>query len=231
MSIQLIQVASGNAGKLGEIMLGVELWRRQKLLRLDATIELLPGFALLPKCIEDAASYAGNARKKALHYFQHSAQHLGRHAPLAWLAQSGPAPWVLADDSGLVVDALAGAPGVYSARYAGPNATDADNNQKLLRELTGVPPERRTARFVCALALAAGDAIIAEFSGTAEGRIITAGNSGDAPRGAHGFGYDPLFLDAAHSKTYAELTAEEKLQRSHRGHALFALLDWLAQRG
>lgn len=209
----LIYVASSNAGKLTEIMLGVELWQRHRKempgARLACTIELLPGFALLPRCAEDADTFAGNARKKALYYSR--------------LTKS-PRAWVLADDSGLVVDALDGAPGIYSARYAGPNATDADNNHMLIDALRDVPPPRRTARFVCALALANEDAVVAEFSGVAEGAIL------DTPRGTHGFGYDPLFLDPLSGKTYAELTAEEKLERSHRGQALFALLDWLAVR-
>ena len=133
-----------------------------------------------------------------------------------------PRVWVLADDSGLVVDALGGAPGIFSARYAGPNATDADNNEKLLRELNAVPAERRTAGFVCALALADKDALVAEFSGTALGLIL------EATIGSNGFGYDPLFFDPLSGKSYAEMTAAEKLDRSHRGQALDALLDWLA---
>ena len=206
MSSRLITVASSNRGKLAEIMLGVEIWRRAKGRVLDFQIELMPNFASLPRCEETEDTFAGNARKKALHYARFGAQ---------------PDAWILADDSGLVVDALGGAPGVISARYAGLNAKDAENNRKLLAELSGVPTARRTARFVCVLALAGGSGIIKEFSGTAEGLTL------EAARGASGFGYDPLFLDVSSNKTYAELTAEEKMMRSHRGKALFALLDWL----
>jgi XTP/dITP diphosphohydrolase len=207
MSQRLIQVASSNQGKLAEIMLGVELWQRARGRKLSSTIELLPGFAGLPRCEETESTFAGNARKKAKHYRQLAAD---------------PTTWVLADDSGLVVDSLDGVPGVFSARFAGPNASDAENNRKLLQELAGVTTQRRTARFVCALAIADCDHVAAEFSGTSEGIIL------EAARGTHGFGYDPLFLDTSSGKAYAELSAEEKMARSHRGKALFALLDWLA---
>lgn len=211
MSGRVIQVASGNPGKLAEIMLGVELWQRETGRRLDSRIELLPHFAELPQCEESADSFTGNARKKALHYAQHSQQRGGSSHAL-----------VLADDSGLIVDALGGKPGIFSARYAGPHATDADNNARLLRDLGGVRPERRTARFVCVLALADAEELKAEFSGVAAGVIL------EAPHGAHGFGYDPLFLDPVKARTFAELSAEEKLFRSHRGKALFSFLEWLA---
>lgn len=122
----------------------------------------------------------------------------------------------LADDSGLEVDALRGAPGVHSARYAGLDADDAANNAKLLDRLAGVPPERRTARFVCVAALVApGGAWTAR--GTMEGRII------EAPRGTGGFGYDPLFVADGESRTNAELPPREKDARSHRGAAFRAI--------
>jgi len=213
MSERLIQIASSNPGKLAEIMLGVELWRRRKFQlpadRFDAQFELLPDFSHLPQCIEDADTFAGNARKKALHYSR--------------LTKS-PGAWVLSDDSGLVVDALGGAPGIFSARYAGPHATDQQNNEKLLGELRATPEEERTACFVCVLALASKGTLIDEFSGEAPGLIV------ESARGTKGYGYDPLFLDIFSNKTYAELTAEEKMTRSHRGEALFALLDWLASK-
>lgn len=211
MSERLIQVASSNPGKLAEIMQGVEIWRRETGRRLDARIELLPHFAELPPCDENAGSFPGNARKKALHYTQHSLERGG-----------APHALVLADDSGLVVDALGGKPGIFSARYAGPNATDAENNARLLRDLAGVKPERRTARFVCVLVLADSQGLREEFSGVAPGLIL------EEPRGGNGFGYDPLFLDPATGHTFAELTREEKLMRSHRGKALFEFLEWLA---
>jgi len=137
-----------------------------------------------------------------------------RHKALAYARASGlPA---LADDSGLEVDALDGEPGVYSARYAGPGATDEDRYRKLLEVMASVPDDRRTARFVCvvALALPGGEVYVAR--GTVEGRI------GHGPRGSGGFGYDPVFVlpDGRHM---AELPAEEKNAISHRGRALHAL--------
>lgn len=124
----------------------------------------------------------------------------------------------LADDSGLVVDALNGAPGIRSARYAGPDATDEQNNRKLLAELENVPHEERTARFVCVLALVLPQGRERIFRGTWEGRIAL------APAGSGGFGYDPLFVDPEVGKTAAELTPDEKNRRSHRGRAVAALL-------
>ncbi|MCZ6598817.1 MAG: non-canonical purine NTP pyrophosphatase, partial [Planctomycetota bacterium] len=132
--------------------------------------------------------------------------------------------WTLADDSGLEVDHLGGAPGVRSARYAGANQDEAANNARLLRELEGVPESRRGARFVSALALARPDGIVAlEIRGTARGRML------DAARGSSGFGYDPLFLFteegfAQSGRTFAELDLEEKAAVSHRGRAMDELL-------
>jgi XTP/dITP diphosphohydrolase len=124
----------------------------------------------------------------------------------------------LADDSGLEVDALGGAPGVYSSRYAGPDATDAENNARLLRELSGVPEERRTARFRCTMVLVDEDGRETVATGTCEGRI------GFEARGDGGFGYDPLFWpDAALGRTMAELGMAEKNAISHRGAALRAM--------
>ena len=136
--------------------------------------------------------------------------------------------WVLADDSGLCVDELGGAPGVISARYGGPGAKDADNNRKLLAALAGVPRERRGAEFVCVIACvrvgsrpgtvreAAGEAPVI-VRGACRGEIL------EAPRGAGGFGYDPLFFFAGVGKTFAELTRDEKSRHSHRGRALVEL--------
>jgi len=157
----------------------------------------------IPDVIEDADTFAGNAIKKAREVSA---------------ATGLPA---LADDSGLEVDALAGAPGVWSARYAGPGATDAANNAKLLAELRDVPGPRRTARFRAVLALAdvAGplgtDTITAE--GECEGTVL------DAPRGTAGFGYDPLFLLPAHGLTFAELSSAAKGELSHRALAMQAI--------
>src|SRR5262249_34960405 len=149
----------------------------------------------LPACVEDDATFSANSRKKALHY------------------SNLVGGLVLGDDSGLEVDALNGAPGVLSRRFAGSEATDEENNSKLLRLLGGVAPPRRTARFVCVLALAEDGKFLAEFRGVARGFIA------DSPRGTLGFGYDPLFMDPESRQTFAEFSAEEKWRRSHRGHA------------
>jgi XTP/dITP diphosphohydrolase len=134
---------------------------------------------------------------------------------------------VLADDSGLEVDALGGAPGVHSARYAADephaaetNTDDEANNARVLRELAGVTAEKRTARFVCVLVVARDGQTLQTFRGVAEGVIL------DAPRGKHGFGYDPLFYFPQIGKTFAELSAVEKAQYSHRGAAFRAFLEW-----
>ena len=176
----------------------------------------LPGYERLPRAPEEDASFALNALEKALHYSR-----LINHTepPGSRLGESEPL--VVADDSGLIVDALGGGPGPHSARYAGPQATDADNNRKLLDELRGVPEAKRAARYVCVLALAREDRTLAVFSDSCEGRIL------EAPRGAGGFGYDPLFFFPPLGKTMAELDVAEKNQHSHRGKAFKALLEYL----
>jgi XTP/dITP diphosphohydrolase len=128
---------------------------------------------------------------------------------------------VLADDSGLEVDALGGAPGVYSARYSGAGATDASNRAKLLQALAGVLPGNRMARFRCAIGLAQAGQLLAAFSGAVEGAIIA------AERGEGGFGYDALFVPEGHSETFAELSGEVKNRLSHRARALQAALGFL----
>lgn len=164
----------------------------------------------VPEPEEDEPTFFGNARLKARYYSK----------------QSGL--WTLADDSGLEVDALSGAPGVHSARYAGlPSAAgraviDAANNRKLILALAGVPAERRSARFRCALALADGERILAEAAGAIEGVIV------DEPRGANGFGYDPHFFVPELGRTTAELSPTEKNAVSHRGRALAAMSATLA---
>lgn len=156
--------------------------------------------------VEDADTFAGNARKKA----SETAQALGA--------------WVLADDSGLTVDALKGAPGVYSARYAGTHGDDEANNRKVLEELGDLPDERRGAAFVCALALADPTGTIRlEASGACRGRITR------GPRGPHGFGYDPLFLIPEYHRTFGELSALVKHQLSHRSRAFVRLRPALAR--
>lgn len=161
----------------------------------------------LPEVEEDGMSFAENAAKKAA----------------ACARASGL--WTVADDSGLAVDALGGAPGVHSARFAGTHGDDAANNALLLERLADVPHERRGAEFVCAIALAAPDGSIAlEVEGRVRGRIL------QAPRGEGGFGYDPLFQftepgHPATGKSFAELSREEKASISHRGHALRSLVE------
>jgi XTP/dITP diphosphohydrolase len=164
-----------------------------------------------PEPVEDEDTFAGNARLKAVAY-----------------AAAAGLP-CLAEDSGLEVDALGGAPGVHSARYAGASGTreekDRANNDRLLCELAGVASEKRTARFVCAMCLAAPDgSVLVETAGTYNGVIA------DAPRGSGGFGYDPLLLLPDVGLTSAELSAEEKSRRSHRGHAARLLATELREK-
>ncbi len=165
--------------------------------------ELLPGFSSLPQAPEDHDSFALNAIEKALHYSRHTKE------------------LVCADDSGLVVDALGGAPGVRSARYAGDNATDDDNNRKLLEELSAVSEDGRTAHYICVLALARKGELVALFSDRCEGRIT------DEPRGKGGFGYDPYFFFPPLDKTLAEVSDKEKNEVSHRGKAFQKLIAFL----
>jgi len=175
-------------------------------------ISTLPTFSSLPSVVEDGLTFEANARKKAEHYSQYSDGDL-----------------VIADDSGLEVDVLQGAPGVRSARYAadehGPeedsgNSDDEANINRLLRELHYVPDEYRIGRFVCVIAVARNRHTLATFHGRAEGIIL------HARRGSGGFGYDPLFFFPEIGKTFAELGAEEKAKYSHRGAAFRQFLDW-----
>ena len=184
--------ATGNAGKLEEFQMASGSVGQA------VSIELLPGYKQLPPCVEDGATFEENAIIKARHY--------GPHAP----------GLLFADDSGLEVDALQGAPGVYSARFSGPHATDESNNRLLLERLAGV--ENRAARFVCAIALVEGARLVGVYRGAVEGRIL------HEPRGTGGFGYDPLFYCQAFGCTFGEATAEQKLAVSHRGQALQGML-------
>ena len=128
---------------------------------------------------------------------------------------------VIADDSGLEVDALDGAPGIYSARYAGENASDSENIDKLLRELRNVSGEKRSARFRCVIALAQNGKVLGTFEGVVEGRIV------DLPRGTSGFGYDPVFQPNGFAETFAEIAAAQKNKISHRAKAIAALREAL----
>ena len=205
----VIIIASANAHKAEEI---------QALLGPEFLCRTLRDFPDAPEVEEDAATFAGNAVKKAL-------------TLVNWLKQSEDHTegWVLADDSGLEVDALDGAPGVLSARYAATerqpgNSPDEKNNAKLLLELKGRAAHHRAARFRCVIALAqAGQYNQPKiFNGTCEGRIE------EAARGTHGFGYDPLFVPDGHEQTFGELGESVKSQLSHRSAALRELKDWLA---
>jgi XTP/dITP diphosphohydrolase len=163
-------------------------------------------FPNVPEVVEDGSTFAENAAKKA------------REVAV------GTGHWTLAEDSGLVVDALSGAPGVYSARYAGEPSDDLRNNAKLIAELAGVPPERRTAHYVCHVALAdpAGE-IRLSAEATCRGRIV------DEPRGPHGFGYDPHFLIPEYHRTFGELGPTVKRCISHRARAFEHAIPKLAQ--
>ena len=161
-------------------------------------------FPQFGEVVEDGTTFAENAAKKAAQ----PALELGR--------------WVIGEDSGLVVDALAGRPGVYSARYSGPGASDDSNNRKLMEELAGVPLERRTAAYVCSIALAdPTGAIRLTAESRCRGLIIS------EPRGENGFGYDPYFLVREYHRTFGELSARVKHQISHRARALAEFIPGL----
>jgi XTP/dITP diphosphohydrolase len=168
-----------------------------------ADVEALPAMREIPPSPEDGATFEANAAQKAIYYSRFADGLL------------------FADDSGLEVDALSGSPGVYSARYAGEHATDAANNALLLQRLED--HEDRSARFVCAIALAQNQQLIRTFRGTVEGQILR------SPRGAGGFGYDPLFFYPPLNQTLAEIPAQNKFAVSHRGHALHEMLEWLSR--
>jgi XTP/dITP diphosphohydrolase len=157
----------------------------------------------LPEVEETGTTFADNAALKAIS------------------ASKNVSGWALADDSGIEVDALGGAPGVRSARFAGEEATDSDNNQLLLSRLAELPDAPRTARFRCVLALAKEGEVVAFFDGTVEGRVI------EALRGPGGFGYDPLFIPDGYDTTFGELPPETKNAISHRSRALAKFRDWL----
>ena len=190
-------IATHNKGKAVEIktLLGNIGW----------TLLSLDQYENIGEAAEDADTYSGNAAAKASYYAQTTGE------------------WVLADDSGLEVEALGGAPGVLSARYAGPDASDSERRLKILSALLGV--DDRSARFVCS-------ALIADSSGkivkTAEG--ICAGVISQNPRGDSGFGYDPIFIPSGYDSTFGELSDEIKNQISHRAKAIRALLSFLKER-
>lgn len=193
-----IIIASSNKGKLKQF---ADLFKQQ----LNLDVKGLADFSDLPDIIEDQDTFAGNARKKA-----------------ETIAQALQAP-VISDDSGIIVEALGGAPGVYSARYAGEGASDEANNQKLLTAMKGVPAEQRQTHYVCAMALAIPGEPTRIVMGECDGILL------DAPRGTSGFGYDPLFYVPAEGKTFAELPNEVKYQISHRAKATEKLIQLLRE--
>jgi XTP/dITP diphosphohydrolase len=198
---RVLLLATHNQGKVREFA--------SLLSQLPIELQSLAQVAPALSVIEDGATFEANARKKA----REIAQATGM--------------LVLADDSGLEVDALGGQPGVHSARYAGPNASDAANNLKLVAALRDTPEHQRTARYRVVLALAdpngaLGDTVHVEH-GTCEGRIQL------DPRGQHGFGYDPYFVPLGHTRTMAELPTAEKNQLSHRAKAAHRIADFLAE--
>jgi XTP/dITP diphosphohydrolase len=188
---RLLVLATRNAGKTREI--------REFLEGFPVEIKNLDDFGPIPAVEEDGTTFDENAYKKA----SFTAKILGLPA--------------LADDSGLEVEALGGAPGVHSARYAGPSATDAENNAKLLREMEG--ETNRAAVFVCVISLAVPSGVALTYEARCEGLIA------EAPRGNNGFGYDPLFYYPPLNRTFAQLSAEEKNRGSHRGKALAELKE------
>jgi XTP/dITP diphosphohydrolase len=190
--------ATTNPGKLREFQMAFDGF-----IQVDASIqvEVLPRLASITPPEETGSTFEENAALKAQYYSKHCDGYL------------------FADDSGLEVDALSGAPGVYSARFAGPHATDAANNQLLISRMQGV--SNRTARFVCAIALATGGRLVETFRGEVEGRLL------DAPRGDTGFGYDPLFFYPPFGCTFGEAPLDRKIEVSHRAEALRRMKAYL----
>ena len=199
-----VLIATSNPGKLRDFAAAARPWGH--------AIAGISGFEALPQAVEDGATFEENARKKAAHYSRFAKGEL-----------------VLADDSGLEVDALGGAPGVHSARYAllgagvSANADDLANNQRLLRELEHVPEAGRGARFVAVIAAARDGQVLATFRGVVEGSITR------EARGTSGFGYDPLFFVPELGRTFGEASLDEKARLSHRGQAFRAFLEWARQ--
>ena len=202
--IRLI-IATTNPNKLREI---------RKVLADDHPVELgsLSDVPPIAEPDETGETFEENARLKAFYYARHVAQ------------TRGPGVLTVAEDSGLIVDALGGDPGVRSARFVRPEATYAERFAEIYRRLAARPSEARTARFICALAVVSDGALLFEASGRIDGEIS------DAPRGNGGFGYDPIFHYLPFGRTLAEVTDAEKLRVAHRGHAFRTLGEWLSSR-
>ncbi|HZD94610.1 MAG TPA: RdgB/HAM1 family non-canonical purine NTP pyrophosphatase [Candidatus Sulfotelmatobacter sp.] len=199
-----IYLATSNPGKVREFQEAAQA--------LGLTLAPLPELGNIPQAIEDGLTFEQNARKKAEHYSRYATEEL-----------------VLAEDSGLVVDALNGAPGVYSARYAAmlqsgiashDNSNDQENNLALINQLERLPKGKFAGKYVCVIALARNGSTLATFTGEAHGELLT------IPRGTAGFGYDPLFYFPALDRTFAELSLEQKREHSHRGKAFRSFLAW-----
>jgi len=204
-------VATTNPHKLREI----------RGLLADAAVDIvdLDAFPPVREPEETGETFEENARLKALYYASAVMRAAGPRSP-----SSGAAPdLVVAEDSGLVIDALDGAPGVRSARFLRPDASYPERFTEIFRRLDERPERPRTARFICALAVARDGAIVFETTGVVEGEIAR------RARGAAGFGYDPIFYYPPYATTLAEVTEEEKLRVAHRGHAFRALASWLAK--
>jgi XTP/dITP diphosphohydrolase len=204
MSCPYIYLATSNPGKIRDFQAAAA--------NHGLEVQMLPGFKGLPLAVEDGATFEENARIKAEHY-----------------SRLAPGTLVVADDSGLVVDALNGAPGVYSARYAAVvqggagstlNSDDEHNNRTLIAQLERLPPARRSGKFVCVIAVAQDGNTLQTFCDEARGELLT------ATRGRYGFGYDPLFYFPKLGKTFAEIPPEEKALYSHRGKAFGKFLEW-----
>ena len=202
MPLRLI-IATTNPHKLREI----------RALLVDAPVNLvgLDAFASVTEPEETGATFQENARLKALYY----------GSALAAAREAGVL--VAAEDSGLVIDALDGEPGVRSARFLRPDASYPERFDEIFRRLRHAPDRPRSARFICALAVAHSGAIVFETTGTVEGAIA------DAPQGSRGFGYDPIFFYPPYGRTLAEVDDDAKLRVAHRGHAFRQLADWLAR--
>ena len=194
-------LASSNTGKLREYSALAEKFSSPQSLEIGA----LPSFDALPPFSENAPTFAENAAGKALHYSRVTDEA------------------VFADDSGLVVPALRGAPGVHSARYAGEHASNAEPIAKLLVEMRGKTGRNREAHFVCVIALARAGKVLAVVTDRVEGELL------EAPRGSQGFGYDPVFFFPSLGKTFAELSPQEKNLHSHRGKAFRKLLAYVVE--
>jgi len=193
-----IHLATGNPHKVQELQRLAD--------EAGLPVKILPARAM-PEVVEDAGTFVGNARKKAA----------------ALQALLPPGSWVLADDSGVCVEALGGAPGVESAYYAGPQHDSAANLRKLAEAMRDVPEGRRAAYFLCVLVLRGPGGMEQVCEGRCEGVLAR------EPVGGAGFGYDPLFVPDGHDRTYAQLSEAEKNKISHRGRAWLILMEWLTR--